>query len=189
MSRLVANTSAPEFESLDFLGQPVSLSAYRGRVVLLSFYRYASCPLCNMRIAELIASHERLSEQGLSLIAVFQSPASAIARYVGRQDAPFPIVADPEMISYREWSVENSWTGAFKGAYRRLGQVFRALKTGYLPGAVEGPLHRVPADFLIAPSGIIDLAYYGKDVGDHVPLALIEERLNVLNKGPLRTEA
>ena len=189
MSRLVANTSAPKLESLDFLGQPISLSAYQGRVVLLSFYRYASCPLCNMRMAELISSHERLSDQGLSIIAVFQSPASAIARYVGRQDAPFPIIADPEMIHYREWSVETSWSGAAKAAFARLGQVLRAFRGGYLPGAVEGPLHRMPADFLIAPSGIIDLAYYGKDVGDHVPLSLIEERLNILNNGHLRTGA
>lgn len=35
----------------------------------------------------------------------------------------------------------------------------------------------VPADFLITPDGTIDTAYYGKDIGDHLDMAIIEQWL------------
>lgn len=102
------------------------------------------------------------------MIAVFQSPASSIATYVGRQDAPFPIVADPAMALYRRYHVEQRWTAMMTPSV--LLNAARAMWAGMLPGRVEGPANRVPADFLIREDGVIDVAYYGTDVGDHLPL-------------------
>jgi peroxiredoxin Q/BCP len=176
MKRLQANDRAPEFATRDFLGAPVDLQSLRGRRVMLSFYRYASCPLCNLRMRDLIRSYDAWSTQGLSLVAVFQSPASSIATHVGRQDAPFPIVADPGMELYRSYCVEQRWTAMLTPSV--LLNAARAMKAGMLPGRVEGPANRVPADFLICEDGVIDVAYYGTDVGDHLPLDQIERWLH-----------
>ncbi len=48
---------APEFAVADVFGVPVRLADYRGQRLLLSFYRYASCPLCNLRVHELLQHH------------------------------------------------------------------------------------------------------------------------------------
>ncbi len=40
----------------------------------------------------------------------------------------------------------------------------------FITGAIEGELQRIPADFLIALDGIIIESYYGKDIGDHLPI-------------------
>lgn len=58
MNRLQANDRAPEFVARDFLGAPVDLQPLRGHKVMLSFYRYASCPLCNLRMRDLIRGYD-----------------------------------------------------------------------------------------------------------------------------------
>lgn len=177
MPRLLPGQIAPEFESADLFDTPISLAKYAGRPVLLSFYRYASCPLCNMRVRSMIVAHDRLAAKGLAVIAVFQSPAKTMLDYVGQQDCPFPLIPDPKMIHYRRWGVETGW-GGFFAAGMRIGTVLEAARTGFPPGKVDGPIHRLPADFLIDPFGRLEVCYYGQDVGDHLSLQHIEQRLS-----------
>jgi peroxiredoxin Q/BCP len=173
MTRLVAGHTAPAFETVDHFDRSVSLSALRGRKVLLSFYRYASCPLCNMRVHAVIRRHSAWQSQGLDVIAVFQSPAREIQRYVGRQDAAFPMVPDARMAFYKSYGVENSWLGFLRGG-ARLSVVGQAMAKGFLPGRTNGPVHRVPADFLIDENGRLAHCFYGKDAGDHLDLGVID---------------
>jgi peroxiredoxin Q/BCP len=70
--------------------------------------RNAACALCNLRVHELITHYPALSQHGLVVIAVFESPHAAMLEYVGRQDAPFPLLADPEAQLYDLYSVEAS---------------------------------------------------------------------------------
>lgn len=173
--RLLPGTPAPALVTTDFLGQPVQLAALRGRKVLLSFYRYASCPICNLRVRELIQAHGRLAAQGLEVLAVFQSPAESMAAYVGRQDAPFPLIGDPDMTLYRRFGVERRWLGLLTLA--TMANALRAFANGFAPGRIDGPVHRTPADFLIDEQGLVAVAHYGRDPGDHLSLAAIEQWL------------
>jgi hypothetical protein len=77
---------------------------------------------------------------------------------------------------YRTWGVETGWAG-FLVAGLRVGTVLGAAKHGFLPGRVDGPLNRIPADFLIAPSGRLEVCYYGRDAGDHLPMERIDRFL------------
>lgn len=177
--QLTIGATAPAFNTTDFLGQPVDLQAMRGAPVLLSFYRYASCPVCNFRVHNVITAFPQWDQQGLKVVAVFQSPAQSIAQYVGRQDAPFPIVADPDMALYRRFGVEKSWRGMV--SWRVMGAALKAFRKGFFPGKVEGPPQRTPADFLIDAQGRIALAHYGKDIDDHIPLDTIAQWLTTQN--------
>jgi len=170
--RLRPGTEVPVLSTIDFLGEPVDLAALRGRPVMLSFYRYASCPVCNLRMHQLIAAHDHLDELGIALVAVFQSSPAQITEHVGRQDAPFPIVADPSMELYRRFGVEARWRGLFTWAVIKT--ALRAFRHGYLPGRIDGPVQRTPADFLIDADGTIAVAHYGRDINDHIPLVDIE---------------
>ncbi|MBU1307608.1 MAG: redoxin domain-containing protein [Alphaproteobacteria bacterium] len=168
MTRLTEGQLAPDLETVDLFGAPVSLTALRGRKVLLSFYRYASCPLCNLRVHNMIGRHAAWSAQGLDVLAVFQSSAADIGKHVGRQDAPFPIVPDGSMRHYKRYGVETSWLGFLKAGLRP-DILMKAFAQGYLPAMFNGPLNRVPADFLIDENGRLVRCYYGADVGDHLP--------------------
>ena len=171
--RMQEGQAAKAFEARDLNDNPVSLEDFRGGRLMLSFYRYASCPLCNLRIHELIGKHELLKDLGLSMVAVFQSPRSSILEYVGRQEIPFPVIPDPERSLYRTYGVESSWGGFFK-ATARLPEMIAAMKAGFWPGRMEGETAMVPADFLIGPDLVVEKAYYGRDIGDHMPIADIE---------------
>ena len=58
--RLTFGDTAPAFETTSIDGRPIRLDDFRGQKLLLAFFRYASCPLCNLRISELIRHHTEL---------------------------------------------------------------------------------------------------------------------------------
>lgn len=159
-------------------GKRVELPRHPGRHVLLSFYRYASCPLCNLRVHELSVRSGGWQALGLDMLAVFQSPQEKLLQYVGRQQAPFPMIPDPGQRLYGLYGVGHGWAGFLKVWVLRLPEIGRSvLGQDFLPGSVEGGIHRIPADFLIRPDGRLAIAYYGHDIGDHLPLERIERYL------------
>ena len=112
------------------------------------------------------------------MLAIFQSPAEKLQQYVGSQRVPFPFIPDSEQVLYRLYGVGHSWAGFLIAWGKRLPEIGRAVfQRGYLPGSVEGGIHRIPADFLIGPDGRIAEAYYGRDIGDHLPISRIEDQL------------
>jgi len=177
MHRLSAGDAAPEFATTDLFGNPIDLAAFRGTHVLLSFFRNAACAVCNLRVHRLIERQPTLQEAGVGTLVVFESAAEHLRRYVGRQDAPFPIIGDPEGRLYHLYGVETSES--------------KVARTVELPGtshviaeaaAVGFPLTpedganflRMPADFLIGPTGTVLHAHYAQYVWDHVSLDTIE---------------
>ena len=167
---------AKNFSSEDILGNPVALHDFKGKRLMLSFYRYAGCPLCNLRLHHMIQQHASFVERNLHQVAIFQSPRESILKYAGNQNAPFPVLADPERILYRLYGIESSWSGFIRGSLR-LPSLASALVKGFWPGKMEGIKSMVPADFLIGPDLTVQVAYYGSDIGDHLPIAKINEWL------------
>ncbi len=167
--RLNAGDKAPAFDATALGGQNVTVGDENGGYVLLSFYRYASCPFCNLRVREVNAATSALLHRGIRPIAVFHSPPERLGRYMGDQVFSFPLLADPGLRLYRAYGVERSWRGFLKGMLNLRG-LFRALRNGHLPGPMDGPKNTIPADFLLSPAGMIVDSYYGKDMTDHIPL-------------------
>ncbi|MDT8446378.1 MAG: peroxiredoxin-like family protein [bacterium] len=178
--RLQPGDYAPPIDLPSFEGTPFNLQANRGRWLLLSFYRYASCPFCNLRIHNLSKESARLKGLGLDLVAVFQSPEAKVREHAGGRNLTYPILCDPTEDLYRQYGVETSWAGFFGGMMLKMPKMFNAFFKGYLPGSMEGHINRMPADFLIAPDGTIRLAYYGSDLADHLSL---NEVIQVLPQG------
>ena len=164
---------APTFEAETYKGEHIKLDQYRGQKVWLGFYRWASCPLCNLRISEVIERHERFQEAGIQLIGVFQSPAENIEKGVGKQGLPFPVIPDPELELYDTYGVRPRVAGLF---YPRVfGRAFRAVMGGFFSLKMEGPKAMVPADFLVDPEGLVWRSYYGRAVSDHIPFEQVDE--------------
>jgi len=174
--RLRAGQLAPDFEVQDILGDPVALNDCVDKKLMLSFYRYASCPLCNLRVAGLIHYYPSFHKKGLNLVAFFESPSESILEHVTKQDIPFPIVADPERKTYELYGIETSLGGYIKGILR-FKAFYQAARKGFRGGKAEGIKTLLPADFLLSPGLIIKRAYYGRDIGDHLPIKEIEQFL------------
>jgi len=175
MKREILSTSnpAPTFAMPSLDGREVSLGDYRERKLLLCFFRYGACPLCNLRMTFLIDAYPRWQAQGLDVIAIFESPAERLLETVASQAIPFSVIPDPNRALYRLYGVVPSLWGYVVGAFRF--RAFRdAFKRGFRPGKGEGAITQLPAEFLIGPDLTIERAYYGKDIGDHLPLEEID---------------
>ncbi len=175
--RLNQGEVAKTFSTKDIFDTSISLEDFKGKKLMISFYRSASCPLCNLRINQLIKNYKVLHDSGLEMLAFFQSPKESILEYVGKHDAPFSIIADPNREYYKSYGVESSWVGFFKGSFLKMPRMIDAIKKGFKPGRMEGDKALIPADFLIDENQNIARAYYGKDIGDHLPIEEIEEWL------------
>jgi thioredoxin-dependent peroxiredoxin len=174
--RLQEGDQAPGFSIRDLNGRDVTLTEYRDRKLLFAFFRYGACPLCNLRMTFLIDAYPRWQEQGLDVIAVFESPAERLLETVASQQIPFPVIPDPERTLYKKYGVTASWLGYLVGAFRF--RAFRdAFKRGFHIGKGEGAITQLPAEFLIGPDLKIEHAYYGKDIGDHLPISDIDHWL------------
>lgn len=166
---------APLFSKKSFGDEVINLESYRGQKVWLAFFRYASCPLCNLRINEMIKRHKELETSGLKIISVFQSPQSSVEKYVAKQDLPFPLICDPDQELYQLYGVKGSYAGLV--SFGVVHNLAKASKRGFFPGIPDGPLNTIPADFLIDESGEIVTSFHGKDIGDHIPFELVEKFL------------
>jgi len=167
--KILPKTKAIDFSVYDIDHNLISLKSYQGKRILLSFYRYASCPLCNLRVHELIETKKQFEAYGIELIAVFQSSIEQIKMYVGSQDVPFPIIADPEQKLYKLYGVKTSIIKTLLSIFK-LNRMKEAHRKGYKIGKSDGPITRVPADFLINEHFVVELSYYGKDISDHLPI-------------------
>jgi peroxiredoxin len=168
---------APDFEAPVLGGGLISLASLRGRKVWLAFFRYASCPLCNLRVHRMIERHPVLERHGLAVVAVFQSPLERLERHVGRQRPPFPLASDPSESLYRLYGVGASVSGL--AAPRVMAGLVQAAREGFRAGRPDGTLSRIPADFLIDEEGRVVDAFHGRDIGDHIPFERVERFLGI----------
>lgn len=170
MNKISKGQNIISFQAVDILDKVQSPEKYIGEKWMLSFFRYASCPACNLRIHELLISYYNWNEKGFSIIAVFESPKQSILQYLNKHNIPFPIIPDPDLHLYEIYGVKTSWIGYILGAKT----VLKGINKGFIPGKMEGKKNIIPADFLIDENGIIQAAYYGKHIGDHIPINVIE---------------
>ena len=185
--RLLVGQKAPQFEVEDLDGRCIALEDYRGVFLLLSFYRFAGCPICNLRMCQLAQKAPDYLRQGLHLLACIDSRTPLIQQKLGRAMYPFPVIAGLGGDLYQKYGVESSIPRAIRGLLTRPGALLQARRRQ--PGIwtshhqPDGRFGRLPADFLIDPGGRILAAYYGHDLGDFLPAAQVD--LFLRSRSPL----
>ena len=165
----IGNIQLPTMDSEEF-----HLRSIADKRFLLSFFRFAACPFCNLRMHELATRFEELGDN-FTVVAIFDSSPANLRRHAQRHHAPFPILADEHNIYYRRFGIERSLTGTLKGAALNLPTVLNALLVKrYWPTSFGGALTTMPANFLVDEQRVIRVAHYGQDEGDHLPFETIK---------------
>ena len=129
--RLEVGMTAPMFTAEALSGKRVDLAALRGRTVLIKFYRFATCPVCNLHMHRFIKEYGALEALGLTTVVLYHSPADKLES-AQPTIAPFDLVADPEKAIFRKYGVETGWAGMFSPAVML--DYTRALIAGFPPG-------------------------------------------------------
>jgi len=150
-------------------GQTYSTDTLEGQPHMIAFFRFATCPFCNMRIHQLVSNYSKLADS-FKIIAIFDAPLKHLTKNASKHKAPFPILADPTNQYYKAFAIERSIVGVFKGMIFRFPTLIAGLFKGYIPLVAKGHMTTMPAEFLIDSEGIIQKVYYGTDEGDHLPL-------------------
>jgi len=179
--RLKPDDQAIPFSVETLEGRTISLNEFAGKPLLLMFFRYASCPMCNLRLRDFAQHYPRLHERGLEVVVFFHSPARNIRANAGKRHYPFHLVPDPKFKVYRSYGVETSWLRFFLSMALPSFYVdwVRSMRYGFW-GGVDWQMGKMPADFLIGPNGLIVKAHYGREIGDHLPVTEVEAALSDL---------
>ena len=85
---------APDFTLLDLYGNPVSLSDFRGKTVVINFWA-TWCPPCRKEFPQLVQLSVRNADRGLVVLGVdLQEHPDIVRGFVDGFGASFPIVID-----------------------------------------------------------------------------------------------
>ena len=93
--RLEAGELAPDFTLSDQNGRPVTLSALRGRKVILYFYGEAGTPACTAQACDFEQSLSALESAGYSIVGVSRDELPAIQKMAAAEGLTFPLLSDP----------------------------------------------------------------------------------------------
>ncbi len=177
MEKLELNTRAPHFSQLNVFEREIDLEAYRGKKVLIAFFRHAGCPFCNLRVHNLMKVHEDLKAQGLEMIFFFESKKDIILRSTFHQEiSPIPLLSDPEKIWYDQYGLESSGLKSAIGHVTSfVGTAIQAKLKGLPihPMADGESINTIPAEFLLDESLIIRELHYSQHLTDRMKMEAI----------------
>ena len=112
---------APQFTLPDQDGNPVSLSDYAGKTVVLYFYPRANTPGCTTQACGVRDHLPNYAEAGAVVIGISPDPVAAVKRFADRFGLDFTLLADEDHAvceRYGVW-VEKSMSGKkYWGAQR-----------------------------------------------------------------------
>ncbi len=112
---------APDFTSTDQTGQPISLSDYRGKKIVLYFYPKDDTPGCTAQACSLRDSHADLRAAGYEVLGVSVDNQTAHQKFVSKYNLPFALVADTDkqvVEAYGVWQEKSMYGRNYMGTAR-----------------------------------------------------------------------
>jgi len=94
-----------DFTLTDLSGKAWTLSALRGKVVLVNFWA-TWCPPCRKEMPDLNALAHRFEKQGLVVLSLSDEDRPKVASYVTSHDLSYPILLDPGGETAKSFHVE-----------------------------------------------------------------------------------
>jgi len=150
---------APEFTLPNAFGKPVSLSSQLAKgPVVLTFYRGAWCPYCNLELKALHGALPHFEQMGATLIAVTPQQPDKSLEQVKKNNYPFEILSDLDSTIMQDYRLYFTVSDELSDLYRERFELDLAIYNG--PGRYELP---VPGTFVIDRSGIVRAAFADTD--------------------------
>ena len=118
---LSINDPAPDFTSVDQNGQPVKLSDYRGKKVVLYFYPKDDTPGCTAQACSLRDNYAALQAAGYEVLGVSVDNQTAHTKFITKYDLPFTLVSDTDhqvVEAYEVWKEKSMYGRKFMGIAR-----------------------------------------------------------------------
>jgi len=104
---------APDFTLVSDAGDEVTLSALRGRPVVLYFYPKDDTPGCTTEACEFRDAYDTYRERGAEILGVSPDTVASHQKFKSKFGLPFTLLADPEHEVAEKYGVwgERSFAG------------------------------------------------------------------------------
>jgi thioredoxin-dependent peroxiredoxin len=136
---------APDFTLLNDKGEPVSLSSFRGRRVVVYFYPKADTPGCTIEACDFRDNFAAFERSGFEVLGISHDPVEDLAAFRDKYDLTFPLLSDPDdavIHAYGSWGEKTFKDRTFIGVLR--------------------------STFVVGPDGVLESVGYGVDARGHV---------------------
>lgn len=142
MNTLKAGDNAPEFTLLNQQEQPISLSQFAGKKVLVYFYPKALTPGCTTQACGLRDSKSELDELNVVVLGISPDLPKKLAQFAEKKALNFTLLSDPDhqvAEAFGVWGEKKFMGRTYDGIHRIsflvneqgvIEQVFDKFKTG-----------------------------------------------------------
>lgn len=96
---------APDFTLADQDGQPITLSGFLGKKVVLYFYPKDNTPGCTRQACAFAGSYEAFKSRDVAVIGVSKDSVASHLKFAAKYDLPFILLSDPELQAIQAYDV------------------------------------------------------------------------------------
>jgi peroxiredoxin Q/BCP len=121
MTALKIGDEAPAFKAVNQDGNPISLSDYTGKKVILYFYPKDDTPGCTAEACNLRDNYDLLLKKGYKIIGVSADDEKSHKKFIEKYVLPFPLIPDKDksiLKAYGAWGRKNLYGKEYDGILR-----------------------------------------------------------------------
>ena len=118
---LEAGTRAPDFTLPDQNGNPVRLSSFQGKKVVLYFYPKDNTPGCSRQACAFAARYAGFKAQNVAVIGISKDSVASHQKFAEKYELPFILISDPERVAieaYGVWQEKKNYGKVSMGVVR-----------------------------------------------------------------------
>ncbi|MBS1557181.1 MAG: thioredoxin-dependent thiol peroxidase [Bacteroidetes bacterium] len=110
---LPIGTTAPDFSTTDQNGNPVQLSDFRGKKIVLYFYPKDMTPGCTAEACNLRDHYKILQKKGYEVLGISTDSEKRHRTFIEKENLPFRLLADTDRTVHAQYGtwVEKSMYG------------------------------------------------------------------------------
>lgn len=149
MNTLEAGDKVPDFTVNDQDGNPVSLSDYKGKKLVVFFYPKASTPGCTAEACNLRDNYSALKDKGYELLGVSADSEKRQSNFKQKYELPFPLLADTEhkvINAFGVWGEKKFMGKVYDGIHR---MTFKVDENGVVEEVIKKVKTKEHADQLL----------------------------------------
>ena len=118
---LEVGSSAPDFALPDKDGRTVTLSDFKGRIVILYFYPKDNTPGCSRQACAFAGAYEAFKTLNAAVVGVSKDSVASHVKFAEKYSLPFVLLSDPEkqvIQAYGVWQEKKNYGKVSMGVVR-----------------------------------------------------------------------